>query len=126
MLGAAMLSKPRRLGSRLADRNLQGANAVDAAFDLVAGIELGNASRRSRHDDVAGGERDLLRQLPDDFRHVPDQFGEVALLLFSAVDREPDFAFGGMADLGGRLNGGAGCRIVEGFADFPGPFLLAR
>ena len=67
---------------RLADRHLQGADAVDAAFDLVAGLELGDAGRRSRHDDVAGGERDLLRQLPDDLRHVPDQFGEVALLRF--------------------------------------------
>src|SRR6478672_5916312 len=63
---------------RIADRNLQRADAVDTAFDLVARLELGDAGRRSRHDDVAGGERDLLRKLPDDFRHVPDQFGEVA------------------------------------------------
>jgi hypothetical protein len=31
-----------------------------------------------------------------------------------------------MADLGGGLNGGAGGGVVEGFADFPGAFLLAR
>src|SRR3981081_3723383 len=58
---------------RLTDRDLQGADAVDAAFDLVAGVELGDAGRRSRHDDVAGSKRDLLRKLPDDLRHVPDQ-----------------------------------------------------
>ena len=28
-------------------------------------------------------------------RHVPDQFGEVALLRFLAVDGEPDLAFEG-------------------------------
>ena len=30
--------------------------------------------------------------LPDDLRHAPDQFGEVALLPFGAVDRKPDLA----------------------------------
>src|SRR5579863_7032730 len=89
---------------RLADRDLQGADAVDAAFDLVAGMKLRDAGRRTRHDDVAGREPYLLRQLPDDFRHAPDQFGEVALLRFLAVDGEPDLALGGMADLRGRLD----------------------
>src|SRR3954447_16775389 len=111
---------------RIADRNLQGADAVDAAFDFVARLELGDAGRRSRHDDVAGGECYLLRELPDDFRHVPDQFGEVALLGFGAVDGEPDLAFGGMADLRRRLHRGAGRRIVERLADFPRALLLAR
>src|SRR5438132_10889825 len=69
---------------RLADRNLQRADTVDAAFDLVAGIELGDAGGRSRHDEVAGGERYLLRELPDDLGHVPDQLGEVTLLLLGA------------------------------------------
>jgi len=78
---------------RLADVHLQRADAVDAAFDLVARLELGDAGRRARHDDVAGGEFYLLRKLPDDFGHVPDQLGEIALLGFLAVDRQPDLAF---------------------------------
>jgi hypothetical protein len=46
---------------RLADRDLQRADAVDAALDVVAGVELGDAGGRARHDDVAGGEFYLLR-----------------------------------------------------------------
>jgi hypothetical protein len=46
---------------RLADRDLQRADAIDAALDLVAGVELGDAGGRARHDDVAGGEFYLLR-----------------------------------------------------------------
>src|SRR5665811_2095564 len=111
---------------RLADRHLQGADAVDPALDLVAGVELGDAGRRSRHDDVAGGERDLLRELPDDLGHVPDQLGEVALLGFGAVDGEPDPALRGMADFRGRLQRRAGRGIVERLADFPRTLLLAR
>src|SRR5207245_9029461 len=86
---------------RLANRDLQRADAIDAAFELVAGLELRHAGRRARHDDVAGGELHLLRELPDNLRHVPYQLGEVALLRFLAVDREPDLALGGMADLRG-------------------------
>src|SRR2546428_10877116 len=84
---------------RLADGNLQRADAVDAALDLVAGVELGDAGRRARHDDVTGGGLDLLRQLPDDLRQVPNQFGEAALLGFRAVDGVPDLALGWEARL---------------------------
>src|SRR5207249_8451964 len=111
---------------RLADVYLQRADAVDAALDLVAGLELGDAGGRARHDDVAGGEFYLLRELPDDLGHAPDQFGEIALLRFLAVDGQPDLALGGMADLGSGLDRGAGRGIVEGFSDFPRPLLLAR
>src|SRR2546429_6446794 len=111
---------------RLADRDLQRADAVDAALDVVAGVELGDAGRRARHDDVAGGELYLLRELPDDFGHAPDQFGQITLLRFLAVDRQPDLALGGMADLGSGLDRGAGRGIVEGLSDFPRPLLLAR
>src|SRR5947208_3319098 len=102
---------------RLADGNLQRADAVDAALDVVAGVELGDAGGRARHDDVAGCEFYLLRELPDDFWHAPDQFGEIALLGFLAVDRQPDLALGGMADFRSRLDRGAGRGIVEGFSD---------
>src|ERR1700730_17246007 len=77
---------------RLADRDLQGADAVDAAFDLVAGRERRDPGRCPRQDDIAGAERDLLRQLGDDLGHAPDQFGEIALLPFGAVDRKPDLS----------------------------------
>src|SRR6266851_3494401 len=68
---------------RLADRNLEGADAIDPAFDSVAGRECGDPGWRSRHDDIAGTERDLLRQFGDDFGHAPDQFREIALLPFA-------------------------------------------
>src|SRR6201995_2022777 len=110
----------------LADRDLQRAHAVDAAFDLVARLELRHAGRGSRHDDIAGGKRDLLRELPDDLRHVPDQLREVTLLGFGAVHGQPDLALGGVTDLGGRLQRRAGRGIVERLADLPGTFLLAR
>src|ERR1700676_3715034 len=83
---------PRVAGAslfRFADRHIQRPDALDPAFDLVTRHHRGDAGRRPRHDDVAGAERDLLRQLPDDLRHAPDQFGEVALLPLGAVDREP-------------------------------------
>src|SRR5581483_3342026 len=111
---------------RLANRDLQRADALDAALDPIAGVKLRHAGRRARHDDVAGCELHLLRKLPDDFRHAPDQFGEIALLRLLAVDREPDLALGGMADLGGRLDRRARRRIVERLADFPRSLLLAR
>src|SRR6266550_165371 len=47
----------------------------------------------------AGADLDLLRELPDDFRHAPDQLGQITLLPLGAVDRKPDFALRGMADL---------------------------
>src|SRR5206468_9890952 len=96
------------------DRHLQRADTVDAALDLVAGRQRGHAGGRAGHDDVAGIERYLLRELPDDFRHAPDQLGEVALLPLGAVDGEPDLSLRGMADLGGRLQRAAGRGMVEG------------
>src|SRR6202000_1729906 len=83
------------------------------------------AGRRARHDDVAGGDLHLLRELPDDFGHVPDQLGEVALLRLLAVHGQPDLALDGMTDLGGRLDCRTGRGIVERLADLPRPLLLA-
>src|ERR1700680_2951234 len=115
-----------RLSRRLADRDLEGADAVDPAFYTVAGRTRGAPGRRPRHDDIAGADLDLLRKLPDDLGHAPDQFGEVALLPLGAVDREPDFSPGRMADFRGRLQRAAGRGVVERFADLPRPLLLAR
>src|ERR1700754_1403770 len=111
---------------RLPDRHLQRPNPIDAALNLVPGRERRDAGGRAGHDDIAGAERDLLRQLPDDLRHAPDQFGEVALLPLGAVDREPDLALGRMADLRSRLQRAAGRGVIERLADLPGPLLLAR
>src|SRR4051794_35745768 len=111
---------------RLADAHFQRADTVDAACELVAGLELRHAGRRARHDDVAGGELHLLGELPDCLRHVPDHLLEVARLGFLAVDGEPDLALGGMADLRDRLYRGGRCGAVERLADLPGTLLLAR
>src|SRR5207237_6910418 len=111
---------------RLADRDLQRADTIDPAFDAVAWRERGDAGRRPRHDDIAGADLDLLRQLPDDFRHAPDQLGEVAFLPLGAVDRQPDLALRRMADFRSRLQRRAGRRVIEGFADLPGTLPLAR
>src|SRR5258707_12139774 len=83
----------RRWSGRLADRNFERADAVDAALDLVSGRERGDAGRRSRHDDIAGADLDLMRELPDDFRHAPDQPREITFLPLGAVDRNPELAF---------------------------------
>src|SRR5206468_12218052 len=92
-----------RLSRRLADRDFQRADAVDPALNLVAGRERGHAGWRSRHDDIAGAERNLLRELGDDLWHAPDQFGQVALLPLGAIHRKPDLAVGGVPDLRCRL-----------------------
>src|SRR5262249_21406785 len=118
--------RPTHSSLRLADVHLQRADTIDAAFELVAGLQLRDAGRRARHDDVARGELHLLGQLPDDFGHVPDQFGKVALLGLLAVHRQPDLAVRRVADPGSGLDRRAGRGIVERLADLPRPFLLAR
>jgi len=101
--------KPRAAGqAALPIANFQRADAVDPALDSVAGRQRRDAGRRSRHDDVAGADRDLLRELPDDFRHAPDQLGEITLLPLGAVDRQPDLAFRRMPILE------AGCSAEQG------------
>ncbi len=75
---------------------------------------------------IARAERHLQRQLRDDLRNVPDHLGQIALLLFGAVHRQPDLALRRMADFGGRTQRAAWRGLVEGLADFPGLFLLAR
>src|ERR1700749_549921 len=111
---------------RLADRDFQRADAVDATFDLIAGRQRGDARRRAGHDDIAGADLDLLREVPDDFRYAPDQLGKVPLLPLLAIDRKPDLAGSGMADLRGRLHRRGGGGMVEGLADLPRPLFLAR
>src|SRR5215208_3747195 len=116
----------QKTSSRLANRDLQGPDAVNSALDLVARRERGDTGWRPRHDDIAGAERNLLGELGDNLWHAPDQFGEVALLAFSAVYREPDFPFDRVADLRRRLQRAAWRGMVEGFADLPRPLFLAR
>src|SRR5579859_126677 len=101
--GLRFWSLSPRSGGGLADRHLQCADAVDAALDLVARRDRGNAGRRAGHDDVAGADLDLLRQFPDDLRDIPDQLGEVTLLPFGAVHGQPDPALRGVTDLRSRL-----------------------
>src|SRR5262245_52191500 len=73
--------RPGRLRRLRPDRHGQLTDALDLAFELVAGAQRTDAGGRAGHDDVARRERDHLGQLPDDFRHVPDHLLEIAVLL---------------------------------------------
>ena len=68
---------------------------VDAAFDAVALDHGADAGGRSGHDDVAGADRNLLRQLRDDLRHIPDHLREIGVLLHRAVDESQMRPFDG-------------------------------
>src|SRR5277367_6037261 len=106
---------------RRPNRDVELADALDLALDLVTGDGGGDARRRTRHNDVAGCELDHLRQFRDDFRHVPDHLIEVAVLTHLAVDLERDAALRRMSDLGSRLERAAGRGVVERLTDFPRP-----
>src|SRR6266700_869818 len=97
------------------------ADAFDFSFQLIAGLQRGNAGGRAGHDDIAGGKLDHLGQLPDDLRHIPDHLFKIAVLLHFAVDLEPDAALARVADLGRRLQRAAGRGAVERLADLPRP-----
>src|SRR5579872_1680712 len=116
----------QQLFQRLPDRDLQGADALDLALDLIARDRGGDARRRTRQNDVAWGKLDHLREFGDDFGHVPDHLIEIAVLADLAVDLEYDAALGGMADLGCPLERAARRRMIERFADLPRPLDVAR
>ena len=72
------------------DRHRELADALDLAFELVAGNGGGDARGRAGHDDVAGRELDHLGKLHDHLRHVPDHLREIAVLADLAVALERD------------------------------------
>ena len=67
-----------------------------------------------------------FRQVGNDFRHVPDQLVEIAVLAQFAVALERDLALRRMSDLARRLERSARRRMVERLADFPRPLEVAR
>lgn len=89
-----LLSGPKARYSGLPTATFS-ADAVDASHSIWSpGFSGGDAGRSARHDDVAGGQRDLLR----DCRTLGTfqiNSVEVALRAVSAVDGEPDPAFTG-------------------------------
>ena len=97
------------------------ANAVDAAAHDVAALDRAHTGGRTGVDQVAGGQGEQAREIGDDFRHRPDQLIEITVLAGDAVDVEPDAGRARMADGRSGCQGRAGRRMVEGFADGPGP-----
>src|SRR5262245_37389671 len=116
----------RALLQRLADRHRQLADAFHFTFELVARHRRGDARGRAGHDDVAGLERDHLRELRDDLRHVPDHLRQVAVLANLAVALEADVALARMSGLqhGPERAARRGC--VERLADLPRALDVAR
>src|SRR5258705_12849483 len=109
-----------------ADGHGQLAHALDLAFQLVAGDRRGHARWRSGHDDVSRGELDHFGQLDDYLGHIPDHLREIAVLSYLAVGLERDAAFARMSDLAGGPQRPARRGRVEGLADLPRPFHVAR
>src|SRR5258708_30805673 len=131
-VGAPVTTYPQARGQvstlrqRRTDRDIERADALDLARDVVAGDGSGDARRRSRHDDVAGRQLDHLRKLRHDLRYVTDHLIEVAVLAHLAVDLEHDAAFRRVADFGRGLQRPARRRMIERLADLPRPLDVAR
>ena len=71
-------------------RRHQRVQSLDTAFHTIARFDCADTRGRAGEDQVAGRKFEQRRQLCDDFRHAPDQVGDVALLPQFAVDLEPD------------------------------------
>src|SRR5438128_653217 len=81
----------------LRDAVFQRANAVDLDAHDVAGLEIprriktdADTDRRAGGDDVAGLQRDALRQRRDDGRDVEDEQRYAGILAQILVDETPD------------------------------------
>src|ERR1700716_3684312 len=75
---------------------------------------------------IAGAERDLLRQLRDHLGDVPDHVPDIAALALDAIYRKRDDAVLEMPSITRRGDGAARRRSVEALADFPGQAQIAR
>ena len=95
-------------------------------MERVAGLHPAHAGRRSRHQEIAGGERDAAGQVGDRLRHAPDHLGEVAALPDGAVHTGLDRAPVRMPDLRRRRDRADGAGPVEALREVPGPGQLLR
>src|SRR6185295_5605768 len=95
------------------------AHPVDVAFEYVAALHRPHTGWRARHDEIAGPQRNQLRQVSDRLRYVPDHFRQIAFLLHHAVHLERDRTFGGMPDHGHSLERSTWRGVVKSFAHFP-------
>src|SRR6266516_1552480 len=83
----------------LLDGDLDFAETVDAAGHYVATNDRADTLRCAGHDEISGSQRHRLRNTANDFRDAPDQFGDVGILFYRAVHRQPKPALGDMANL---------------------------
>src|SRR5207237_7415933 len=93
----------RRILRDLRDGDVDFAEPVDAAGDPVTDDDGADTGPRTRHDEVAGRQRHRLRYARDDFGHTPDKLGQIRILFYRAVHRQPNPTISGMADLSNRL-----------------------
>src|SRR5258708_3710468 len=115
---------PRAASAPVGDGEIT--HAVYMAFELVAGDHRADPGGRAGEDQVAGLQRDEVREVRDLLGHAPDLLREVALLLHRAVHLHPDRALGGMADLARRAQRRHRSALVEALAHLPRPPHLLR
>jgi len=73
----------------LGDTDCQLANAIDARSNPVAAFQCANANRCSGKYQIAGTQRDILRQHRYDLRDGPDHLLQITVLPDVPVDRQP-------------------------------------
>src|ERR1700716_3757091 len=87
----------------------------------------GTYSRRGAGiNQIAGAERDLLRQLRDHLGPAPDHLPDIAALALGAIYRKRDDAALEMPPIPRRRDGAARRGSVEALADFPRQTPIAR
>ena len=79
-----------------------GANAFAVAFHDIPGLDSCHAGWRAGHDQVTGAQLEDGLQVGNDFRNVPDQLCQIALLTHFTVDFEPNGTLAQVARLGRR------------------------
>src|SRR5690606_3806176 len=102
------------------DGEVQVADAIDMAVQLVALLHPAHAGGRAGHNEIARRQTEQSGQVGDGLGHLPDELVEVALLAHLAVDLQPDRAGSRMADLARRHDLSARGGFLEGLADLPG------
>ena len=103
------------------NRRRQCAEILDLDDTDIAAHQRPDASGCAGIDEVAWLEADRRRQNRDDFRHRPDQVGQIAALAQTAVDRQADEAACGVAAGGDGNHRATDRRIVKALPPIPRP-----